>query len=104
MMEKPKGVLGMISGKVRDNFMNPMAGGLSSQSEPAMTPPGMGPVPWQDDPNVAPPQGRFSGFFGNLDQNLQSPSKVIGLGLLNQIHPALPYAGLLGMGMNWGRK
>lgn len=37
-------------------------------------------------------------FFGNLDQNLQSPSKQIGLGLLSQIDPRLAQAGLLAGG------
>ena len=44
-------------------------------------------------------QGGFGGFFGNLDQNLQSPSKVIGMGLLNQIDPALGAGGLLAGGL-----
>lgn len=45
---------------------------------------------------------RFNGFFDNLDQNLQSPSKVIGLGLLNQIDPRLAGAGLLAGGLFGG--
>jgi len=43
--------------------------------------------------------GLFSKFFGNLDQNLQSPSKVIGLGLLNQLDPRLAGLGLFGGGL-----
>ena len=45
------------------------------------------------------PQNPFSQFFGNLDSNLQSPSKQLGLGLLGQLNPNLPYAGLLAMGL-----
>jgi hypothetical protein len=41
----------------------------------------------------------FGQFFGNLDGNLQSPSKQLGLGLLGQVNPYLPYAGLLAMGL-----
>ena len=40
----------------------------------------------------------FNNFLGGIDQGLQSPSKVLGLGLLNQIDPRLAGAGLLGMG------
>ena len=59
----------------------------------------MGPTSWQDDPNVAKKQNPFSGFFGNFDQNIQSPGKQLGLGLLGSIDPRLGYAGLLGMGL-----
>lgn len=38
-------------------------------------------------------------IFGNLDANLQRPSMGLGLGLLNQISPIAPYAGLLAMGL-----
>ena len=47
----------------------------------------------------AGPQGAFGKFFGNMDQNLQSPSKVIGMGLLGQMNPALGYGGLLASGL-----
>lgn len=40
----------------------------------------------------------FGAFFGNLDKNLQSPSKQIGLALLSQIDPRLAQAGLLAGG------
>ena len=42
---------------------------------------------------------KAGGFFGNLDENLQSPSKVIGMGLLGQIDPRLGYGGLLASGL-----
>ncbi len=42
---------------------------------------------------------RAGGFFGNLDQTLQSPSKVIGMGLLNRIDPRLGAVGLLSGGL-----
>jgi hypothetical protein len=38
-------------------------------------------------------------FLGNLDSNLQRPSMGLGLGLLGQASPYLPYAGLLAMGL-----
>lgn len=41
----------------------------------------------------------FGGFFGNLDQNMQSPSKMLGLGLLSQIDPRLASGGLLAGGL-----
>lgn len=43
--------------------------------------------------------GPFGKFFGNLDQNLQSPSKIIGMGLLGRIHPALGYGSLVAGGL-----
>lgn len=42
---------------------------------------------------------KVGGFFGNLDQTLQSPSKTIGLGLLNRIDPRAGLAGLLASGL-----
>ncbi len=59
-------------------------------------------------PQTAPetPPGIFGGlgeklgaFSGNLDQNLQSPSKVLGLGLLSSIDPRLAQGGLLAGGL-----
>jgi len=44
-------------------------------------------------------QSPFASFFGNLDQNLQSPSKVLGLGLLNQLDPRLAGLGLFAGGL-----
>lgn len=43
------------------------------------------------------PQG-FGGYFGNIDKMLQSPSKVMGLGLLNSLVPGAGLVGLLGSG------
>ena len=43
--------------------------------------------------------GIFGKFFGNLDQNLESPSKLLGLGLLSQIDPRLAQAGLFAGGL-----
>ena len=48
---------------------------------------------------TADEQNPIEAIFGNLDSNLQSPSKQLGLGLLGQINPNLPYAGLLAMGL-----
>jgi hypothetical protein len=46
----------------------------------------------------------LSGFANNLDNNLQSPTKVIGMGLLNRIDPKLGLAGLLAGGLFGGGK
>lgn len=43
--------------------------------------------------------GPFAKFFGNLDQNLQSPSKLLGLSLLSNIDPRLAQAGLFAGGL-----
>ena len=47
-------------------------------------------------------QTGLGGFLGGIDKGLQSPSQMLGLGLLSQLggnSNALPLAGLLGMGM-----
>ncbi len=43
--------------------------------------------------------GVFDKFFGNLDQNLESPSKLLGLGLLSRADPRLAQAGLVAGGL-----
>ncbi len=56
-----------------------------------------GPPAAENDP-IARPRGLgglLGGAFENLDENLQSPSKVLGLGLLSQIDPRLAQGGLL---------
>ena len=45
----------------------------------------------------------LSGFANNLDNNLQSPTKIIGMGLLNRIDPKLGLAGLLAGGLLGGK-
>lgn len=54
----------------------------------------------------APPSfgDRAGGFFGNLDNTLNSPSKILGLGLLGRINPGLSLLGLLGGGLFGGNK
>ena len=47
---------------------------------------------------------RFNNFFGNLDQHLESPSKIIGLGLLNQIDPRLTGPALIAGGLFGNRR
>jgi len=47
-------------------------------------------------------QTGLGGFLGGIDKGLQSPSQLLGLGLLSRLggnNSALPIAGLLGMGM-----
>lgn len=80
---------------------------INAMPQPDSTP--VGPTPAEmgpPAPEMGPPtelmnepSSPFSGFFGNLDRNLQSPSKVLGLGLLGQLDQRLPLAGLLGMGL-----
>jgi len=53
----------------------------------------------QTEDNVQQDPGVFGKFFGNLDQNLESPSKLLGLGLLSSIDPRLAQAGLLAGGI-----
>ena len=62
--------------------------------------------PPEDRAGEEPPSlgDRVGGFFGNLDQTLQSPSKVIGMGLLNRIDPRLGAVGLLAGGLLGQRK
>jgi hypothetical protein len=50
---------------------------------------------------TAPPGigDRVGGFFGNLDNTLNSPSKILGLGLLGRLDPSLSILGLLGGGL-----
>ena len=47
---------------------------------------------------------RFSNFFGNLDQHMESPSKIIGLGLLGQIDPRLANLALVAGGLFGNKK
>ena len=93
----------------------------ASQSDPALAMPMEGPPqPYIDanqygkpggpsgPPQTETPQSGFGdklgGFFGNIDNTLQSPSKTIGLGLLGNIDPRLGYAGLLASGFFGGKK
>ena len=46
---------------------------------------------------------RVGGFFGNIDDTFQSPSKVIGLGLLNRQDPNLALAALVASGLLGGK-
>jgi hypothetical protein len=50
-------------------------------------------------PQAEPQENFLQSFLGNLDSNLQRPSMGLGLGLLGQASPYLPYAGLLAMGL-----
>jgi hypothetical protein len=50
-------------------------------------------------PQAEPQENFMQSFLGNLDNNLQRPSMGLGLGLLGQASPYLPYAGLLAMGL-----
>ena len=53
-------------------------------------------------PETSP--GFLGDFFGKLDSNLQSPSKVLGLGLLNRLDPKLGLLGLLSAGIFGGNQ
>ena len=55
-----------------------------------------------DDGKLENKQGPFASFLGGLDKGLQSPSQLLGLGLLSQLtgqHPAAGLGGLLAMGL-----
>jgi hypothetical protein len=54
--------------------------------------------------NTPPAAEGLGGFFGNMDSALQSPSKVLGMGLLSQINPYLGVVGLLGSGLFGDKK
>jgi len=76
--------------------------GPSQAPDPLMGAGGVGPAQVQPQEQGGLLGGlgdKFGGFFGNLDENLQSPSKIIGLGLLNRLDPRLGLAGLLGGGL-----
>jgi hypothetical protein len=60
-----------------------------------------GGTPGGDTPGGGFGQG-FGNFLGGIDKGLQSPSQMLGLGLLSRLggnNNALPIAGLLGMGL-----
>ena len=79
---------------VNDTAGIPSLQGMAQQQGQAVGSPGMTP------PIAGGGFGeKVGGFFGNLDQNLQSPSKVIGMGLLGQIDPRLAVGGLLAGGL-----
>ena len=88
----------MGGGPAMANLSTQVAGGglptLLSQTMPEMGPP----APVDDAVEDVEQKGFFDKFFSNLDTNLQSPSKVIGLGLLNRLDPRLAGAGLLAGG------
>lgn len=75
-----------------------LGGAPMGQSSPIMP----GPPAPENDPlantgGFGMPDG-IGGFFGNMDKTLQSPSKLVGLGLLNRLAPGAGLAGLLGSG------
>lgn len=99
---QPSGLLG--SPPIEEAITTPASvEGGATQSKPGF---GGGFTTQQNEP-VGPPEGLagapsptgLNGFFGNLDQNMQSPSKMLGLGILSQIDPRLAQAGLFAGGM-----
>lgn len=89
------GLLGPPIGQGLPRFKaasNAQIGGVDA----AITPPASETLP---DKSPANP---FIGFFDKLDNNLQSPSKQIGLGLLGQQDPNLALAGIIAMGLLGG--
>ena len=56
----------------------------------------------QPDTTADEKPNMFGEFLGGMDRGLQSPSQMVGLGMLSRLggnSPALPLAGLLGMGL-----
>jgi hypothetical protein len=106
---------------IEDLIGSPQARGMQvpQQAAPQVLPQGngfVGPPTLENDPTqFTPPvtpgkeaatagkSNPFNQFFGNVDQTLQSPSKVLGLGLLGQIDPRLGIAGLIASGFLNGR-
>ena len=70
---------------------NPDAGTLNE----AITPPASEQLP-EPKPTLGE---RASGFLGNIDNTLQSPSRMIGLGLLNNQDPRLAIGALIASGL-----
>ena len=48
---------------------------------------------------ATPFSDRISGYFGNMDQHLQSPAKLMGMAMLSEIDPRLARLALLGSGL-----
>ena len=82
-------------------------GGVTNALQALPTEPQEGSPDFVGPPNDAAgiePPGFLSDFFGKLDSNLQSPSKVLGLGLLNRLDPKLGLLGLLSSGIFGGNQ
>jgi hypothetical protein len=105
---------GGISGLFGGDFLESLIGPQESRDQtlaPQVTAQDAGPLGTTQafenptDPNLLEslqqPQEKsgFGAFFGNLDQNLQSPSKLLGLSLLSQIDPRLAQGGLAAGGL-----
>jgi len=69
-----------------------------NDSEPAAGP-NPEPVGPPDELGKKPIWGRLGGIFGNLDSNLASPSKQLGIGLLGELSPYGALAGLAAAGL-----
>lgn len=73
---------------------------VSEQIQGATQPISMGPPAPENDPLASGGLlGGINGFFSGLDNTLESPSKVLGLGLLSRIGPEAALAGLLAGGL-----
>ena len=96
----PAGLLGPAPkvGQVAEDFQqkirDPNAGTLNA----AITLPASEKVPEKKTMG-----DRVGGFFGNIDDTFQSPSKVMGLGLLNRQDPNLALAALVASGLLGGK-
>jgi len=93
---------------ITNQLQSLIASAPASEAAPAATvgPPG-------NPAAVGPPESRAGGqeqpgflnrFFGATDETLQSPSKVIGLGLLNQLAPGAGLAGIALSGLLGARR
>lgn len=101
---------GLLSALQAANQQQQAPAPVAGQTAEALSP--QGPVTSKpsvfntDEQNAAmqPEQkpGPFANFLGGIDKGLQSPSQLLGLGLLSQLtgqHPAAGLGGLLAMGL-----
>lgn len=100
----PAGLLGPVPkvGQVAEDFQqkirDPNAGTLNE----AITLPASEKLD-RDDKDDRTIGDRIGGFFGNIDNTIQSPSKLVGLGLLNRQDPNLALAALVASGLLGGK-
>lgn len=96
----PTGLLGPIPevGQAAEDFQQLVRDPNAGTLDEAITLPASEKVP--EKPTLSE---RASGFFGNIDDTFQSPSKVIGLGLLNRQDPNLALAALVASGLLGGK-
>jgi hypothetical protein len=97
------GIAPGLSELAQGNNFGATQGALQKSENAGVTPPVPNQLLTEENPALkalqnAQPTG-FEGFFGNLDDTLSSPSKLLGLGLLGQLGPIGGIGGLLAGGL-----